>query len=206
MSVATITKKHVLTTRIMASIAILGAVSAILMRIEFALPIAPSFYRIDVSEVAVLIGGFAYGPVAAILIELMKNLIYVMFGGTSTAFVGEIANFIMGCAFVLPPIFCYQRSKSKTSALLGLGLGIASLAISGALLNYYVLLPMYAVIYQMPLEAMIAMGTVLNPNVNSLFTFVLLMSVPFNLIKGCLVSSLVFISYKKISIILKGTK
>ena len=203
MSVATMTRKHVFTTKMMASVAILGALSAVLMRIEFALPIAPSFYRIDVSEVAVLLGGFAFGPTAAILIELMKNIIYVLFGGTSTAFVGELANFIMGCAFVLPPVICYHRNKSKRTALVGLLMGIVSLAFVGALMNYYVLLPLYATIYQMPMEAMIAMGTILNPGVDNLLSFVLLMSVPFNIIKGILVSSIVFMSYKKISIILK---
>lgn len=206
MNVTVSQKKRIFTTRFMASIAILGAISAILMRIEFALPIAPPFYKIDLSEVAVLIGGLAYGPLAAILIELMKNIIYLLFGGTSTAFVGEIANFIMGCAFVLPPVLFYQKSKTKKHALIGLALGILSLIVIGAIVNYYVLLPMYSSLYQMPLDSILAAGQLINPNVTSLWSFVLLMTSPFNLIKGLLIGSIVFVSYKKISIILKGSR
>lgn len=192
------------TTRTMASIAILGALSAVLMRIEFSLPFVPPFYKLDFSEVAVLIGGFAFGPFAAVMIELLKNVIYVLFGGTSTAFVGELANFALGCAFVLPPILFYQKAKSRNHALIGLALGVLALIIVGAIVNYYVLLPMYSVIYQMPLDVIIAMGSAINPSVDGLSTFVFLMTCPFNFIKGLLVSIVVFLSYKKISVILKG--
>lgn len=198
--------KRIFSTRMMASIAILSAISAILMRIEFPLPIAPPFYKIDVSEVAVLIGGFAFGPWAAIMIEAMKNIIYVIFGGTSSAYVGELANFVMGCALVLPPVLLYQHAKSRTHAIMGLVLGVVSLSVVGALINYYVMLPAFAVLYHLPIEEMISAGQAINPDIHDLFTFVLLATTPFNIIKGFLVSVIVFISYKKISIIIKGAR
>lgn len=204
MSVSTTIKKQVFTTRSMTMIAMLSVISALLMRIEFAVPFLPPFYKIDMSEVAVLIGGFAFGPWAAISIEFFKNIIYLLFGGTSTAFVGELANFIMGCAFILPPILLYQHKRTRTCAFIGLMLGTLSLTLAGGLINYFILLPMYSVLYQLPMDALIAMGQAINPNIHGLLGFVLLMTIPFNLLKGVLVSLIVWITYKKLSFLLKG--
>lgn len=201
-----IKKRSGFQTRQLTIIAVVAAMSAILMRFEMALPFLPPFYKIDMSEVAVLISGFAYGPVVAIFVEIFKNVIYVLFGGTSSAFVGEFANIITGIAFVLPPVIWYQRHKTKKQATLGLLFGVLTLTIVGALMNYYILLPLYAGIYQMPLEQMIAIGTQLNGSVNNLWTFVLFMSVPFNLIKGILVACITLLTYKKIASLLKGFK
>lgn len=206
MSGTTAMKKQVFTTRTMTMIAMLSVISALLMRIEFALPFLPPFYKIDMSEVAVLIGGFAFGPWCAICIEFFKNILYLLFGGTSSAFVGELANFIMGCAFILPPVLLYQHTKTQKSAFAGLVLGTLCLTLVGGLINYFILLPMYSVLYQLPMDALIAMGQLINPSIHGLLGFVLLMTIPFNLLKGTLVSLIVWITYKKLSTILKGIK
>ena len=96
----------------MAKVGVLSAMATVLMLFEFPLPIAPSFYELDFSEVAVLIGSFALGPLAGVLIEFIKILINLLINGTDTLFVGELANFLMGCAFVLPAALVYCRKKT----------------------------------------------------------------------------------------------
>ena len=90
-------------TRMIVCVGMLAAISTILMLFEFPLPfLAPGFYELDFSEVPILIGAFALGPVAGVLTELVKVLLNLVINGTQTAFVGEFANFVMGCMFVLP--------------------------------------------------------------------------------------------------------
>ena len=107
-------------TKTMAKIAILGAVAFILMLFEFPLPVAPSFYKFDFSEVAVLIGAFALGPAAAAMIEAIKVLLNILFNGTITMGVGELANFLIGCALSVPAALIYQKNKSKKTAIKGM--------------------------------------------------------------------------------------
>lgn len=203
MRIATAKRKHTFTTRKMSYIALLCVISAIAMRIEISLPFFPPFYKLDISDAVILIGGFVFGPFTAFTMELLKNFIYVLFGGTSTAFIGELANVVMGCAFILPPTLLYQRVKTRKCACIGLILGTITLTICGGLCNYFVLLPMYATVYQLPLDALIAMGVSIHAGIDSLFDFVMLISIPFNLIKGSIISFLVWFSYKKISFIIK---
>ena len=85
-------------TRTIAQVAMLGAVAGVLMNLEFPIPfLAPSFYQLDFSEVPVMVGTFAMGPVAGILIELVKILVHLVTKGTMTAGVGDVANFLFGC-------------------------------------------------------------------------------------------------------------
>lgn len=185
-------------------VGILAALATVLMLFEFPLPfIAPPFYKLDFSELPVLVGSFALGPVAGILIELIKNVLNLIFEGTTTAFVGEFANFLMGCAFVLPAAIWYRVKKTRTAALCGMIFGTLTLALAGALLNYFVLVPMYSTLYELPLDVIVGMGTAIFPVISNLFTLVLLCVTPFNLIKGVLISALTFVLYKRVSPLLK---
>ncbi len=193
-------------TRRMIQIAMLAAVATVLMLFEFPIPIAPSFYKADFSEVPVLIGSFAMGPLAGAVIEMIKILLNLIINGTDTAFVGELANFLIGCSFVIPAGLVYQRHKSKKSAMLGMGLGVICLAVVCAFLNAYMLLPAYGKAFHMDTAVFIEMGRAINPAINSLFRFCLLAVVPFNLIKGVAVSVVTLLLYKHISRLLKGTQ
>ena len=186
-------------TKTMAKVAILGALAFVLMLIEFPIPIAPSFYKLDVSEVAVLLGGFALGPLAAIAIEALKNILNIIFTGSDTAYVGELANFVVGSAFVVPAAIIYKNNKTRKSAIIGLIAGIACLVIAGALINAFVLLPMYSTLYNMPLDVIIGFGSEIFSGVKDLFTFVLYCVCPFNLIKGIIVSLITLLIYKRVS-------
>lgn len=196
-------EKSVLGVRTISQVGMLSAIAAILMLFEIPLWFAPEFYKIDLSEVPVLIGSFAIGPVAGMLIELVKILLNFIFNGTTTAGVGEGANFLIGCAFIIPSAIIYNKNKTRKSALIGMIIGTISLTIVGCLLNAYLLLPVYSKAFGMPMEALIEIGTAVNPNITSLSSFVMMAVAPFNLIKGVLVSGITFILYKKISPILK---
>lgn len=189
--------------RQMVQIAMLSAVSIILMLFEIPLFFAPSFYKIDLSEVPVLIGAFAMGPLAGVIIELIKIALNLVITGSLTAGVGEFANFLIGCAFVVPSAIVYKRSKNKKSAIHGMLIGTLFMTIVGGGLNAFVLLPTYATAFGMPLNALVEMGSVVNPLITNLSTFVLFAVVPFNLLKGIVVSLVVSLIYKKISIVLK---
>lgn len=189
--------------RKMVQIAMLSAVSIVLMLFEVPLFFAPSFYKIDLSEVPVLIGAFAMGPVAGVIIELVKVSLNMVINGSDTAGIGELANFLIGCALVVPSGFFYSRNKTRKGALIGMTIGTFSMAVVGGLLNAFVLLPTYAKVFGMPIDALVEMGSVVNHLITNLTTFVLFAVAPFNLLKGAIVSIIVGLIYKKIRPILK---
>ena len=195
--------KNKLSTRAITQIGMLGAIAVVLMLFEIPLPFAPTFYEIDFSEVPVLVGCFSMGPIAGALIELVKIVLNLVINGSTTAGVGEVANFIIGCAFIVPAGLIYQRKKSRQSAIAGMVTGTIVMTVLGCFVNAYILLPTYAAAFEWPIEKLIEMGTAVNGNINSLFTFVMFAVVPFNLLKGVLVSVVVLCIYKKISPILK---
>lgn len=192
--------------RKMVMIAMLGAVSMILMWFEIPLWFAPPFYKIDLSEVPVMIGAFALGPVSGILIELMKVILKVITKGTTTAFVGDFANFLIGCALIVPAGIIYSRCKSKKNALFGMIVGTAVMTVAGCLINAYVMLPVYGKAFGMPMDALVAMGSAVNPAIKGLGTFVILAVAPFNLLKGVLVSAATLLLYKHVSPVLKNNR
>lgn len=197
-------KVKVLSARGITVIALLSALATVLMFIEIPLWFAPSFYKIDLSEVPVLIGAFALGPMAGVLIELIKNLLHIVVKGSDSAFVGELANFILGCSLVIPSSIIYLRTKTKKSAMIGLAVGTICFIVAGCLLNAYLLLPTYATLFNMPIDALVAMGTAVNPNITSLTGFIFMAVAPFNLLKGALVSIVTILLYKQVSPIIKG--
>ena len=191
-------KNKFLTTRTMVVTAILGAVAGLLMLAELPLTfVAPNFYKLDLSELPVMIGTFALGPVAGVLIELIKILVKFVIKGSSTGGVGELANFLIGCAFVIPAGILYQMKKTKQRALLGLALGTLTMALAGMVMNALVLLPFYS--KMMPLETIISLGAAIFPQVNSVWSFAIWCVVPFNLIKGIVISVLTMFLYKRVS-------
>ncbi len=187
----------------MTTIGMLSAIAIILNLFSFPLWFAPSFYKIDLSELPVIIGAFALGPVAGVTIETVKIILNLLINGTNTAFVGEIANFVMGCAFAVPAGIIYYRSKTKKNACIGLIIACLFSVIAGSLLNAFVLLPAYAKAFGMPVQAFVDMGAALNKGIKSLSSFIFLAVAPFNLIKYGLVSLITMLIYKPISRVIK---
>lgn len=187
----------------MITIGMLAAIAVILMLFEFPIPfLAPGFYKLDLSELPVLIGTFAMGPVAGIAIEFVKILLNLLINGTTTAYVGELGNFIVGCAFLIPAGILYWRKKTFKRAVIALVVGGLTMVAAGSLMNAYVLLPLYASAFG-GMQNIIAAGTAVNGHITSVATFVLLAVAPFNLVKAVLVSVLTLLLYKRISVLLK---
>ena len=193
-----VAEKTKVNTRTLVQIGMLSALAIILMQFEIPLPFAPAFYKIDFSEVPVLIGCFSMGPFAGVLIELIKVILNVAIKGTMTMGIGDAANFLIGCAFCVPAALIYQKKRTKSGAVTGMVVGTVIMTILGCVLNAYIVLPVYAKAFEMPLDALVSMGTEVNGAITGLMTFVLFAVAPFNLLKGILVSLIVFFVYKKI--------
>ncbi len=200
------TKERILNTRKIAVIGVFSAIAAVLHMLDFSIPFAPSFYKMDFSELPALIGAFAFGPVAAVMIEFCKIVLKLLFKGTSTAFVGDLANFIIGCSFLLPASIIYLFKKTKKTAVIGCVVGTLVMTVFGSLFNGIYLLPKFAQLYGMPLDSIIEMGSAINPAINSVSTLVIFAVVPMNLLKGTVVSVITILVYKKLSPVLHRGK
>ena len=179
--------------------AIFAALAGVLMLVEIPLFFAPGFYKLDLSEIPILICTFYLGPVAGVAAELVKVLVKLLLKGTSTAFVGDFANFVVGCSFVLPASVVYHARPGRKTALIGMAVGAAIMTVFGSAFNAVYLLPKFSALFGMPMEAIITMGTKVNSAITSVSTLVLFAVVPFNLLKGVVVSLLTFLLYKRIS-------
>ena len=179
--------------RTLVGAAMLSAVAFVLAFLEFPVPLSPPFARMDLSDLPALIGAFAYGPLWGVLIELIKNALQL--SSTATGGVGELANFLMGAAFVLTAGAIYRFHKTKKTALLGCLAGSLTMGIAAALANYYILLPLHQLIASF--EAFI-------PFIHSKRDIVLYNALPFNVLKGLAISLITMLSYKSLRPILKG--
>jgi len=200
------TVKQVSPARRISYIAMFSVLAAVLMFFELPLFFAPSFYEIDFSEVPVMICTFFLGPVAGVTTELAKVILKILLKGTSTAFVGDFGNFVVGCAMVLPASIVYHLHKSKKTAIVGMVVGTLIMTVFGSMFNAFYLIPTFADLFGMPLDAIIGMGTAINPAVTGVSTLVLFCVVPFNLLKGTLVSVITFLLYKRVEKLLLDRK
>ena len=177
-------KTKTLNTNRFIKLSLLSAIAVILMYIDF--PVIPIFpwLKIDLSDVPALMGAFAFGPLAGLIIELMKNLLILIVKGTGTGFVGELANFLVGVALVWPAALVYKKNKTKKTAILGMVLGVLCIEVVGILANVYLLLPAYG----------IAMSKA------ELMQYVTVGLIPFNGIKSILVCGITYALYKKVSV------
>lgn len=183
-----------------AIVGICSAIAAVLHILDFSLVfLAPEFYKLDFSELPVMLCGFYLGPAATVACEGVKILLKLLLKGTSTAFVGDFANFVVGCSFVLPATIIYHIRKNRTTSLLGLGGGTLCLTVFGTAFNALYLIPKFAELYGLPLDTIIGMGTTINSNVKDLISFVIFCVAPLNLLKGIVISLLTMLLYKRVA-------
>lgn len=168
-------------------ISLLSAIAVMLMYFDFPIPFLPfPWLKIDLSDIPALMGGFAFGPVAGVLIELLKNLLILIVKGTGTGFVGEMANFIIGASLVFPAAWIYHKNKSKKTAFLGMLVGSLSMQVIGIIANVYFLLPAY--------------GMKMAPN--EIVNYVTVGLLPFNGVKAIMVCGITYVVYKKVASII----
>ena len=188
----------------MTIIALLGALSGVLMFFNFPLPFMPPFMSFDLANLFELIGGFMLGPVAALLIILIKVLIKLLLIGTSSMYTGEIQLFLLSVAYVIPAVLIYDRKKSKKSAAVGMAVGCVVCSLVAVVTNLTIIIPFYVNLMGMSMDSIIEMCNAVNPIVKNSATLAIFGIIPFNLIKTGVTSVLTYIVYKKISVILKG--
>lgn len=186
--------------RNLVKVGILSAMSFILMFIQFPIPIAPPFMKVDLADVPALIGGFSMGPVYGVLIQLIKNILNLT--KTSTGGVGEMSNFIVGGLFVFVASFIYQKRKTKKTATIGLILGMLVMTLVATFSNAFVIFPLYGKAMGIPMEAFVDMTSKVNGLVKSYFSLMVFAIVPFNLVKGSIEIIVTKLLYKHVSDIL----
>jgi len=189
-----------LRVRYLTMTAMLSAISFILMFFQFSIPFVPSFVKMDLSELPALIGAFAMGPVYGILICLIKNVFHLMV--TSTGGVGELSNFILGAAFVLPAGILYKIKKTRGMALLGSLVGAVFMAVLSVISNYFIVYPIYTAF--MPMSTILHMYQIIWPGADTLLKCLIVFNMPFTFIKGILSVIITLLVYKHISPIIHG--
>ena len=188
-------------TRSMAVTAIMSAVSIVLMILEFSVPFVPSFLKLDISDFPALLTSFAISPIAGVAVCFLKNVLHLFF--TTTSGVGELANFIISSAFVLPAGLIYKRFRTKSGAVVASFVGAIAAALMCVPVNYYITYPFYAKV-MIPMDVIIGMYQAILPSVDGLLGALLIFNLPFTFVKGSVCILLTFLVYKHLSPILKG--
>ena len=180
--------------------AMLSAAAYILMFLDFSVPFMPGFIKMDLSELPALIGSFSMGPLCGVMICLVKNVLHLFI--TTTGGVGELSNFILGVAFVLPAGLIYKHKKTRKTALAGSLLGAVIMAVFSVVSNYFLVYPVY---YNfMPEDRILAAYQLILPSMKSILQCLICFNMPFTFVKGLFSVVITFLVYKHISPILKG--
>ncbi|MBE5934575.1 MAG: ECF transporter S component [Lachnospiraceae bacterium] len=198
----TVDKKKLFTTQKMVLIALFGAISAILMVLEFPLPLFPPFLKMDFSELPVIIGGYIMGPFAGLVIILIKVGLNFVFNGTTTGGVGELSNMLCSVCYMIPAVLIYQRKKNKTNAAISLAVGTIVVSIFSIFNNLYLIFPIYSKVMGLDMNAIVGMCSKVNPAIKDTFTLIAIGIVPFNLIKYAVASLITFLVYKRVKKVL----
>ena len=180
---------------VMTRVAILAAAASILFLIQ--IPIV-AFYKLDLSNIPVLLGAFSMGPIPGMMILALKSLIGLL--SSSSAGIGELADFIMGAALVLPAALIYQQNKTRKSAIIGMAVGTICMVIAGILANKWIMLPFYMGAFHMDMDGILRFANVAG--VDSEWKLLLMITGPFNLLKGVVLSVVAGLIYKPLSPIL----
>ncbi len=188
--------------RVLTGTAMLTAVGVVLQYLEISIPVMPSFIKLDFSDLPELIGAFAYGPAAGVLICLMRNIIHMAV--SQSGFVGELSNFILGAVFSLVAGFIYKKHKTKKRALSGGVTAAAAMAVISVFTNYYIIYPLYYSILGFPQEAVLDMYRLLLPGVKNIFQALIIFNLPFTFVKGLICVIITMLIYKPLSPLLKG--
>ena len=187
-----------------AFIGLMGAVSAVLKLFRFPIPFMPPFLSFDFSGLMEMLGGFMFGPVAALCIIIVKIMLQLVMQGSFSLGTGELQNLILSCTYVLPALLLYHRNKSRKMAVAGMAVSSLLVAVVAVFTNLYLIIPFYVKLFGMSMDDIIAMCSTVNPAVKNAATMAVFGILPFNLIKYGVTSLVTFIIYKRLSRVIKG--
>ena len=187
-----------------AFIGLMGAVSAVLMLLRFPIPFMPPFLSFDLSGVMEMMGGLMFGPLEALCIIVVKILLQLVMQGSMSLGTGELQNFILSSAYVLPAVLIYHRKKTKKSAIVGMAVSSIIVAVAAVITNLYLIIPFYVKLFGMSMDDIISMCSAVNPAMKDTMSLVIFGLVPFNLIKYGATSVVTFIIYKRLSGVIRG--
>lgn len=185
-------------------ISIFAAIGTVLTFFEVPVFFVPSFYKLDFSDIIVLISGFSLGPLAGVLTELLKVLLKLLIKGSTTVGVGDFAAFVTGVALMLPSAVFYKKHRSFKGACAAMALGVVCLTVVSSVINYFILLPAYEILFSISENSIISLGNAINPLIIDKFTFVLFAVCPFNLLKGILICAATLMLYKRLSVVINN--
>lgn len=198
--------KKIFSTRQISIIAILAALSAVLLMINFPIYFFPGFYKIDFSDLPCLLCGFAFGPLSGITCVVISRIINIILeGGSETAYIGELASLLITASFVLVSSFVYRKKHSKIGAIYSLIAGVIVSSLISMIINYFILLPMYESLMNISIDLIVEMASKTIPLVKDRFSFIIFCTLPFNIIKSTINSLIIIFVYKRISPLIKGT-
>lgn len=192
-------------TKRLVLVAMLGAISTVLMLFEFVIPFVPPFIKFDFSELAIIIAGFVLGPIDGLLVIFIKLIMKLILSGTQTAGVGELMNFCVSAIYMLSSVLIYHKFRSKKGAAVSMAIGTLTVSVMAVIINYFIMFPVYAWAFHMPMETIVKMGTQVNSQINSLFTMMVWAVLPFNLFKYTVISITTFLVYKRRAGFLRNT-
>lgn len=195
------TKK--MSTNFISKVAVLGTISGLFSLFHISVWFAPSFYKIDIADAIILIGGYALGPISVIYMQIVKILVNILIDSTTTFFIGEFANFITGLVFVFVSTIIYHKKKNHIYGIIGICIGLIVVCTVSSILNVYVTIPIYSKAFNIPIDEIISFGTMVNPNINGMSDLVLFAIIPFNIMKYTINSVVANILYKRLSVALR---
>ncbi len=187
-------------------VALFTAIATILCMLEVPLWFAPDFYKFDLSSSVALLGSFYIGPLAGIIIAVLKTVLKALIMGTSTAFVGEYVDIIITILYAFPAAIIYRNSRTSRSAACGMSIGILSMTVIGCLMNYFLLIPLYAKLIGVPIETIIESVSVINRSATDLKTMIMFVTAPFNFLKGIICSTVAYLCLIPLNKITKNTR
>lgn len=182
--------------------ALFAAIATVLMQFEFPVPLMPPFLKVDLSGAAILIGAFIFGIGPGIAMALIKDLIHATM--TQTGGSGELQDFILMVVLVVVAVSIYKRHRSRKGALIGCLVASVAMACTGMLTNYFIIIPFYSKAMMMPLEAIFGACAAINPYISGMSTYLLIGVLPFNIIKGAIITIITMLVYKKLSVFIKS--
>lgn len=187
--------------RNLTTVAIMAAIASVLMILEFTVPFVPAFLKFDFANLPALLVSFAIGPLAGVMVELLRNVIHIPF--TNTAGAGELANFLISASFVFISGLIYRLSRSRKGAIIGSVTGAVASAVICIPVNYYISYPVFAKVFA-PMDVIMGMYQAIIPSIDNLWQALLIVNMPFTFIKGMICVLITFLIYKPLSPILKG--